>query len=87
MPYPNDGMPEELALQICRFVRASREEDLQKVPGVSETLDWATAMMALHIEILEPEVVLSTLGTLLKSPDDLEKFRISTIERIIQSIG
>ena len=82
-----DGMPEELALQICRFVRASREEDLQKVPGVSETLDWATAMMALHIEILEPEVVLSTLGTLLKSSDDLEKFRISTIERIIQSIG
>ena len=82
-----DDMPEDLALQICRFVRASREEDLQKVPGVSETLDWATAMMALHIKSLEPEVVLSTLGTFLKSSDDLEKFRISTIERIIQSIG
>tara|TARA_B000000460_G_C21484934_1_gene378792 strand:+ start:109 stop:714 length:606 start_codon:yes stop_codon:yes gene_type:complete len=82
-----DDMPEDLALQICRFVRASREEDLQKVPGVSETLDWATAMMVLHIKSLEPEVVLSTLGTLLKSSDDLEKFRISTIERIIQSIG
>ena len=82
-----DDMPEDLALQICRFVRASREEDLQKVPGVSETLDWATAMMVLHIKSLEPEIVLSTLGTLLKSSDDLEKFRISTIERIIQSIG
>ena len=82
-----DDMPEGLALQICRFVRASREEDLQKVPGVSETLDWATAMMVLHIESLEPDVVLSTLGTLLKNSDDLEKFRISTIERIIQSIG
>ena len=65
----------------------SREEDLQKVPGVSETLDWATAMMALHIKGLEPEVVVSTLGALLKNSDDLEKFRISTIERIIQSIG
>ena len=82
-----DDMPEGLALQICRFVRASREEDLQKVPGVSETLDWATAMMVLHIESLEPDVVLSTLGTLLKNSDDLEKFRTSTIERIIQSIG
>ena len=82
-----DDMPAGLALQICRFVRASREEDLQKVPGVSETLDWATAMMVLHIESLEPDVVLSTLGTLLKNSDDLEKFRISTIERIIQSIG
>ena len=82
-----DDMPEGLALQICRFVRASREEDLQKVPGVSETLDWATAMMVLHIDSLEPDVVLSTLGTLLKNSDDLEKFRISTIERIIQSIG
>ena len=82
-----DDIPEGLALQICRFVRASREEDLQKVPGVSETLDWATAMMVLHIESLEPDVVLSTLGTLLKNSDDLEKFRISTIERIIQSIG
>ena len=82
-----DDMPAGLALQICRFVRASREEDLQKVPGVSETLDWATAMMVLHIESLEPDVVLSTLGTLLKNSDDLEKFRIATIERIIQSIG
>ena len=52
-----DDMPEGLALQICRFVRASREEDLQKGPGVSETLDWATAMMVLHIESLEPDVV------------------------------
>jgi hypothetical protein len=44
-------------------------------------------MMALHIKGLEPEVVVSTLGALLKNSDDLEKFRISTIERIIQSIG
>ena len=80
-------IPEKMALQICKFIAASRNEDLDKAPGVSETVDWSTALMALHLEKLEPDIVLQTIGTIIKDADDLEKFRINTIERIIQTIG
>ena len=80
-------IPEKMALQICKFIAASRNEDLDKAPGVSETVAWSTALMALHLEKLEPDIVLQTIGTIIKDADDLEKFRINTIERIIQTIG
>ena len=80
-------IPEKMALQICKFIAASRNEDLDKAPGVSETVDWSTALMALHLDKLEPDIVLQTIGTIIKDADDLEKFRINTIERIIQTIG
>lgn len=82
-----DHVPERLAQQVSKFVRASREEGLEKVPGVSETLDWTTAMIALHMDYLDPEIIERTLGTLIKNSDDMERFKRSTIERIIQSIG
>ena len=43
-------IPEKMALQICKFIAASRNEDLDKAPGVSETVDWSPALMALHLE-------------------------------------
>ena len=82
-----NGLPEKMAIQICQFIGESRNEDLEKAPGVSETLDWATALMALHVNKLNSETVLQTNGTIIKDADDLEQFRVNTIERIIQSIG
>ena len=76
-----------MAIKICQFIGESRNEDLGKAPGVSETLDWATALMALHADKLDSETVLQTIGTIIKDADDLERFRVNTIERIIQSIG
>src|SRR3546814_9736819 len=48
-----------LALQIAAFVASVRKEDLRKVPGVAETLDWAAALVGLEVRDLtaEPEVV------------------------------
>ena len=43
--------------------------------------------MALHVNKLNSETVLQTIGTIIKDADDLERFRVNTIERIIQSIG
>ena len=82
-----NGLPEKMAIKICQFIGESRNEDLGKAPGVSETLDWATALMALHADKLDSETVLQTIGTIIKDADDLERFRVNTIERIIQSIG
>ena len=81
------GLPEKMAMEICQFIQQSRNEDLEKAPGISETLDWATALMALHVNKLDPQIVLQTMGTIIKDADDLERFRVNTVERIIQSIG
>jgi MoxR-like ATPase len=67
--------PERLTQQVTAFVQKVREEDLYKMPGVAETLDWAEALWALDQEQLDPEIVDNTLGALLKYQDDVVKIR------------
>jgi len=81
------GIDEDLARQVCEFVRGAREFGLEKVPGISETLDWANAMILLNYDNLEPDIIAQTLGALVKDADDLERFRTEAIEHIMQSIG
>lgn len=65
----------EFALQVAAFVQRLRGEDLLKRPGISETLDWARALMTMEVFELNGEIVLETLGCLLKYHEDLKKFR------------
>jgi len=51
-----------LAAQLCRFMERARTEDFYKRPGVAETIDWGMAMVALHRDHLDAEVVDQTLG-------------------------
>ena len=81
------GIDEDLARQVCEFVRGAREFGLEKVPGISETLDWANAMILLNYNYLEPDIIAQTLGALVKNADDLERFRTEAIEHIMQSVG
>ena len=81
------GIDEDLARQVCEFVRGAREFGLEKVPGISETLDWANAMILLNYDNLEPDIITQTLGALVKDADDLERFRTEAIEHIMQSVG
>jgi len=65
--------PERLAKQVCTFVREIRSADLFKAPGVAETLDWISSLLALNqIELVEGPVR-DTLGALLKYQDDVLK--------------
>ena len=64
-----------LADQVAAFVQELRRVELYKVPGVSETLDWAAALAALDQEQLEPAVIDETLGILLKYREDVEAVR------------
>jgi MoxR-like ATPase len=52
-----------------------RGEDLYKVPGVSETIDWVTALVALDRNTLDAEAIEETLGVVLKAKEDLEAIR------------
>ncbi len=70
------GASEELAEQIVGLVQRLRRAKLAKVPGVSETLDWAAALVVLHASQLTPEIVAETLGCLVKDESDLRKVRV-----------
>lgn len=61
---------EDLAQQVVHFLQRLRDMDLVKKPGLSETLDWAKALLALHARVLDPALVESTLGCLLKYHED-----------------
>ena len=64
-----------LAAEATRFAQELRELDLFKRPGVSETLDWTTALAALGQTALDEAAVDRTLGALLKYRDDLDLVR------------
>ncbi len=69
------GLSEALARRIVGFVQRVRQEELYKLPGISETLDWAEALIHLQSQELVVETVQSTLGFLLKYQDDVDKLR------------
>lgn len=66
------GIDAALALQIARMMAHLRKEELRKVPGVAETLDWAATLAGLSVVDLaaEPEIVHATLVALLKTQED-----------------
>ncbi len=66
---------EELAVQVVSLVQHLRRLKLAKVPGVSETLDWASALVALHAAHLDAKIVEETFGCVVKDEADLRKLR------------
>jgi MoxR-like ATPase len=75
---------DRLAGQLIDAVRKIRDLDLKKKPCVSETLDWAQALIALQIEELSPEVVRDTLNVILKYQADADLIR-DKLDQIINS--
>jgi MoxR-like ATPase len=79
------AIEDRLAAQVARFVRALRREDLEKVPGIAETLDWAAALMGLKVDCLgdDPELVRSTLICLLKTEADARAVTREVTQRLV----
>jgi MoxR-like ATPase len=65
----------KLARQAVEFVQRLRRADLRKSPSISESLDWANALVALNARNLDPQTLEQTLSVLLKHENDLEKAR------------
>jgi MoxR-like ATPase len=76
-----------LARQIVAFVQGLRTLDLYKLPGLSETIEWGRALLALDRLMLNPQTVDDTLGVLLKYQDDLARVRGSEAARLLESIA
>jgi MoxR-like ATPase len=78
------GIGKRLAGELVAFVQAIRKEDLFKVPGVAETLDWASALAELDAVALDPTEVSDTLGVLLKYQDDIAKMQGGRVAELIK---
>jgi MoxR-like ATPase len=76
-------VPERLAAEAAAFVAELRELDLQKPPGVAETIDWAQALTALGERELDVENVQATLGSVLKYHEDLLSVRDETLAGLV----
>ncbi len=80
------GAPERLTKEIVAFVQRLRKSDLFKVPGVAETIDWATALTELDAVGLDPQGVTDTLGVLLKYQDDIQKMQGGEAKAILDEV-
>ena len=74
---------ELLARQVAAAVAVLRGEDLQKTPGVAETIDWTLALVALGAQTLDPGVATATLGAVLKYREDTERARRSDVGALL----
>ncbi|MGJ5095836.1 AAA family ATPase [Bradyrhizobium oligotrophicum] len=84
-----DGASASLALQIARMVESLRKEELRKVPGVAETLDWAAALVGLDVRDLkdQPEMVHDTLMCLLKTHEDRARITREVAGRLLGKVA
>jgi MoxR-like ATPase len=76
--------PRRLAQQVSGFIQELRETELYKIPGVSETLDWTSALLALNQKELDPQVIDDTLGIMLKYQDDIEMVRGEPVRAMLE---
>ncbi|WP_372782692.1 AAA family ATPase [Phenylobacterium sp.] len=65
------GIEQALTQQLVAFVQSLRTLDLRKPPSISETVDWARALILLHADSLEPSMVRDTLNVILKFEQDI----------------
>jgi MoxR-like ATPase len=65
-------LPEKLADQLVRIIRAIRQLELKKQPSISESIDWARTIVELGVETLDEDVTRETLNVVLKYRQDLE---------------
>ncbi|WP_316198768.1 MoxR family ATPase [Bradyrhizobium sp. SZCCHNS2002] len=84
-----DGASAQLSLQIARMVESIRKEELRKVPGVAETLDWAAALVGLDVHDLkdQPEIVQETLMCLLKTHEDRARITREVSARLLGKVA
>jgi len=81
---------DRLGRQIIEFTQALRQQGLKKQPGVAETLDWAAALLGLGISALDEagtDRIQETLGTLLKTHEDMRAMEPVVLERLLALAG
>jgi MoxR-like ATPase len=81
------GSSETLAVQVANAVSRMRDSDVQKPPGVAESIDWLAALSLLGIERLDAAAIERTLGSVLKYDEDQEVIRAAGLEQLVRGGG
>ena len=81
------GISDALARQITHVVQGLRARRLMKPPGVAETLDWARALVTLHQDHLDAEIVSETLGCVVKDRHDISLIHAEDVETLLAGAG
>lgn len=79
------GVGQKLALQVASVVANLRTMGLYKPPGVAETIDWAKSLSILGAQDLTEQMVLDTLGSVLKYKEDAERVKANSISDLVRS--
>lgn len=77
---------QRLSHEVVSFIQRLREIELFKVPGVAETIDWASALTELDKVALDPETISDTIGVLLKYQDDIARIEQGEGRRILNEV-
>jgi MoxR-like ATPase len=78
--------PADLARQVTALVQELRTAELYKSPGISETLDWTAALVALGRTALDPATIEQTLGVVLKAREDIEAMRGDRLQGLLSRV-
>lgn len=81
------GISGALAVQITHVVQGLRARRLMKPPGVAETLDWARALVTLHQDHLDADIVSETLGCVVKDQHDISLLHAEDVETLLAGAG
>ena len=77
---------EELAVVLVKFIHELRNLRLQKTPGIAESLDWASSLIALQSEQISPEFIEKTIGCVLKSESDIRLLKSEGIGQLLETV-
>ncbi len=80
------GIDKQLATEITAFMQEVRQQKLEKIPGVAETLDWAMALASLHLSHLDKNIVEQTLGVVLKDWQDI-RYTQDSLSELFDKLG
>ncbi len=80
------GAAERLSREVVAFVQKLRGQDLFKLPGAAESIDWTRSLMALDRICLDPQTINDTLGVLLKYQDDIARIQGSEAASILAQV-
>jgi MoxR-like ATPase len=79
------GASTSLVDSATAFVSSARALDLDKPPGLAEAIDWVSALDALGVSKLERNVAQATIGSIAKTPDDVDTVRLSLVDQVTNS--
>lgn len=79
------SIEDELSKKVVTLIQKLREKALSKTPGITETIDWAGALMALDYNLVSQQEMMETIGCVLKSSEDVARFKEEYGEELFRS--